>query len=170
MLCRRIYSIQDQWSGASVDKLVLSSCRDYDQVSCLDILVLASDRCFTGARSESQSLIDGVFLVTQSARPGESVESNSCVIPRHQFHHPLGPSSVPAESTSLSTAPDEILPTPRGETWSCSESRPSLFWEDLRRGFGMTWWLRILLHALMDTKLEEYDCLIECSLIVADWN
>ena len=63
MLSRRIDSVQNQWCWTSVDELMLSPCRDNDQVSSLDILVLACDCCLASTGGEGQSLVNRVFLV-----------------------------------------------------------------------------------------------------------
>ena len=62
MLGRRIHSIQDQWCGASVDKLMLRACWHDDKVSSFDVLIFSCDGGFAYAGSEGQDLINGVFL------------------------------------------------------------------------------------------------------------
>lgn len=69
VLSWRIHSVQDQWIRAGIDELMLSPCWNYDQVSCLDILVFARDRRFAGTGSERQNLINCVFLQLMLAGP-----------------------------------------------------------------------------------------------------
>jgi hypothetical protein len=72
---RRIDSVQDQWIGTSVDELVLRPCRDYDQVACLDILVLSCNRRLSSARGKGQNLINGVFLTNWLVERGQDMHN-----------------------------------------------------------------------------------------------
>lgn len=63
MLGRRIDSVQNQRCWTSVDELMLGSCRNNDQISSLNILVFACDRCLASAGGEGQSLVNCVFLL-----------------------------------------------------------------------------------------------------------
>ena len=42
VLSRAVYSVQNEWRGPGVDKLMLRTSWDDDKVTCLDILVFAS--------------------------------------------------------------------------------------------------------------------------------
>lgn len=83
----RIDGVQDQWIGPSVDELMLGSCWDYDQVSSLDVLILACNGRFARPRREGEDLINSVFLHVIS---GNHINRGAnVVLPRHQFPHLL---------------------------------------------------------------------------------
>jgi hypothetical protein len=62
MFGRAVHSVQNEWRWPSVDKLMLRTGGYNDEVAGLDILIFASDGCFTLAGCEGKDLIDGVFL------------------------------------------------------------------------------------------------------------
>jgi hypothetical protein len=62
MFGRAIHSVQNEWRWPGVDKLMLRTGGYNDEVAGLDILIFASDGCFTLAGCEGKDLIDSVFL------------------------------------------------------------------------------------------------------------
>lgn len=132
VLRRRIHRVQYQRSGPSVDELMLSCCWNDDQVSCLDVLVLARNRGFAGASGEGQNLVDGVCLEMVSKY--EILPAGGVILPLHQYLHPQALSSAPAASTSQSTEHDGNLRIVKAAKLSCPESKTLYVSEGLMKG------------------------------------
>lgn len=74
VLRRGVDGVQDQGRGAGVDELMLGSRGDDDQISSFDVLVHPIDGRFPSTRRESQDLVDGVFLKTETWLDSTAIE------------------------------------------------------------------------------------------------
>ena len=62
VLSRAVDSVEYEWGGPSVDKLMLGAGGDDDQIACLDVLILACDGCLTLAGGEGEDLVYSMDL------------------------------------------------------------------------------------------------------------
>lgn len=62
MFGRTVDSVEDERRRPSIDELMLRAGWYNDQVTGLDVLVLAGNRCFTLSGCEGKDLVDGMLL------------------------------------------------------------------------------------------------------------